>query len=167
MWHRFGAVFCLATLVLLNGLLPAAEQDTPGGNATGAADKPQDPAAAATAVRDVPMSRPEQQLTDHDRSDMFNPTKPAPLTPALKGQPKAGRITGFDFARDPLNADKPFTTFEEVMAKESAQTSGDGRRSNGNCWRAVTTSSRSSTRRPRCPGASRSASGRRPGCRRA
>ena len=43
-----------------------------------------------------------------------------PVSPALKGQPKEGRITGFDFARDPLNADKPFTTFEEVKSKESA-----------------------------------------------
>ncbi|MBY0528257.1 MAG: cytochrome B6 [Gemmataceae bacterium] len=37
----------------------------------------------------------------------------------MKSQPKQGRILGFDFARDPLNAEKPFTTFAEVMKKES------------------------------------------------
>jgi len=79
-----------------------------------------DPAAEAVAVRQGEATRPEQQITDHDRSHVFDTTKQAMLTTALKDQPKGGRITGFDFARDPLNADKPFTTFEEVMQKESA-----------------------------------------------
>jgi cytochrome c peroxidase len=79
-----------------------------------------DPAAEAVEVRDVERSRPEQQITDHDRSAAFDPSKPAPIDAALKNQAKEGRITGFDFARDPLNADKPFTTFEEVIQKESA-----------------------------------------------
>ena len=71
-------------------------------------------------MQQVPIERPEQKVTEHDRSPAFDITKPAPINEALKTQPKAGRITGFDFARDPLNADKPFTTFEEVMQKESA-----------------------------------------------
>jgi cytochrome c peroxidase len=79
-----------------------------------------DPAADAIAVQQVPMERPEQQITKHDQSPAFDITKPAPINDALKTQPKAGRITGFDFARDPLNSDKPFTTFEEVFQKESA-----------------------------------------------
>ena len=83
-------------------------------------NKGRDPAAEAQCSKRVPAERPEQKLTEHDRSPQFDPTKPAPLTPALKDQPKEGRITGFDFARDPLNADKPFTTFDEVMKKESA-----------------------------------------------
>ena len=37
-----------------------------------------------------------------------------------KDQPKEGRITGFDFYRDPLNADHPVTTLEEIMENESA-----------------------------------------------
>jgi hypothetical protein len=114
-------VIPFAMLVLPHSSLPAAAQDVPESGPTKPAQSPHDPAAAATAVRAVPADRPEQQLTDHDRSDVFDPKKPAPLTPALKRQPKEGRITGFDFARDPLNADKPFTTFEEVMAQESAQ----------------------------------------------
>jgi cytochrome c peroxidase len=80
----------------------------------------EDPAAEAVAVREVERNRPEQQITNHDRSPAFDPTKPARLSDVLKTQAKQGRITGFDFARDPLNADKPFTTFEEVMQKESA-----------------------------------------------
>src|SRR6185436_14628585 len=31
-----------------------------------------------------------------------------------------GRISGFDFYRDPLNADHPFAKFEDIMKKESA-----------------------------------------------
>jgi hypothetical protein len=58
--------------------------------------RPRDPVAEAQRVEDVPKDRPEQKLTNHDRSDMFDPTKPAPLTGALKDQPKQGRITGFD-----------------------------------------------------------------------
>jgi cytochrome c peroxidase len=79
-----------------------------------------DPAADAIAVQNVPNKRPEQQVNNHDRSPVFDITKPAPITMDLKNQPKGGRISGFDFARDPLNSDKPFTTFEEVMKKESA-----------------------------------------------
>lgn len=79
-----------------------------------------DPAAEAVTPRRVTVERPEQQLTQHDRSDIFRPTRPAPITNALANQPKQGRITGFDFARDPLNSEKPFTTFQEVMEKESA-----------------------------------------------
>jgi cytochrome c peroxidase len=80
-----------------------------------------DAAADAQRVQQVPVERPEQRVTDHDKSPMFDPTKPAPINGALKQQAKEGRITGFDFARDPLNADKPFTTFAEVMKKESAE----------------------------------------------
>ncbi len=79
-----------------------------------------DPAAEAIAVREVPLKRPEQQITEHDQSPAFDITKPAPVNAALKNQPNQGRILGFDFARDPLGADKPFKTFQEVMQKESA-----------------------------------------------
>ena len=73
-------------------------------------------------------SGPEQKQTEHDKSEKFDWKKPAPLTPALKDQPNGGRITGFEFSRDPLGADKPFQTFDEVMKKESeAEAEGDGR----------------------------------------
>jgi cytochrome c peroxidase len=114
----------LAVCALTGGLLYAGLQDEPRRDGERPAQRPRDPAAEATAVRDVPADRPEQQLTDHDRSGAFDWTKPAPLSPALKDQPNQGRITGFDFARDPLNAPEPFTTFEEVMKKETAQRPG-------------------------------------------
>ena len=36
----------------------------------------------------------------------------------LKSQPKEGKISGFDFYRDPLNADHPQQSPEEIMQKE-------------------------------------------------
>ena len=79
-----------------------------------------DPAAEALRVQQPETKRPEQNLTKHDKSEIFNPKAPAPINPSLKDQPNQGRILGFDFARDPLGAPEPFTTFEEVMKKESA-----------------------------------------------
>jgi hypothetical protein len=87
----------------LGGSLSAAAQD-----AARSAPRPPDAAAEAMEVRSVPADRPELRLTDHDRSDLFDFKKPAPVSGALKGQPQEGRISGFDFARDPLNADRPF-----------------------------------------------------------
>src|SRR5262245_61935547 len=79
-----------------------------------------DPAAEALKAQPVPEERPEQKQTEHDRSGAFDWKNPAPVSTALKDQPNGGRISGFEFSRDPLGADKPFTTFVEVMKKESA-----------------------------------------------
>jgi cytochrome c peroxidase len=78
-----------------------------------------DPASEATRVRDAERTRPEQRLSDHDRSAFADPKRPAPVNPALADQPNEGRVTGFDFSRDPFGAPKPYTTLKEVMAKES------------------------------------------------
>src|SRR5205823_6132179 len=80
---------------------------------------PRDATAEAQTPRQVPTTRPEQQKSDHDRMD-FDSRKAMPASPVFKTQPKEGQISGFDFYRDPLNADHPFTTFEEIMQKESA-----------------------------------------------
>jgi hypothetical protein len=120
MRYRFSSAIASAVWIFMSTAMLAAGQDSPGGNQAKPVERPRDPAAEAQAVRAVPADRPEQQQTEHDRSDIFDTKKPAPVSPALQGQPKQGRITGFDFARDPLNADKPFTSFEEVMSKESA-----------------------------------------------
>jgi cytochrome c peroxidase len=128
----FLATSCLIALMaygqerqsLVDAPLVLSPDTEPQANETGTADQRNqaapDPAAEAVAVRNVPSNRPEQKITEHDRSPVFDITKPAPITMDLKNQAKAGRITGFDFARDPLNSDKPFTMFEEVMKKESA-----------------------------------------------
>jgi hypothetical protein len=43
-----------------------------------------------------------------------------PSSPATNDQPKAGKISGLDFYRDPLNADRPNQPPEEIVQKESA-----------------------------------------------
>src|SRR5205085_11193700 len=117
----FLATSCLIALMaygqerqsLVDAPLVLSRDTEPQANETGTADQRNqaapDPAAEAVAVRNVPSNRPEQKITEHDRSPVFDITKPAPITMDLKNQAKAGRITGFDFARDPLNSDKPFT----------------------------------------------------------
>jgi len=64
--------------------------------------------------RDVPRTRPEQQKNDHDLSDVFRATRAQPASDAINSQPDAGKILGFEFYRDPLDAKKPMTTFDEV-----------------------------------------------------
>jgi cytochrome c peroxidase len=79
-----------------------------------------DPAADAVQQNTVAQERPEQQVTEHDRSPKFDTTKPAPINNALNDQPKQGALKGFDFARDPLNSDRPMQTAKEIVEKESA-----------------------------------------------
>src|SRR5690349_2814299 len=68
----------------------------------GAANPPRqrDAAAEAQAVRPPQSERPELKLNAHDQSPVFDRSKPAPISEAIKTQPKEGRLAGFDFARD-------------------------------------------------------------------
>jgi cytochrome c peroxidase len=68
--------------------------------------------------RKVEPKRPEQQSQDQDRPEKFAPQNAASVSPALKDQPKEGKVTGFDLARDPLNSDEPMTPAREIMEKE-------------------------------------------------
>jgi cytochrome c peroxidase len=72
----------------------------------------------AQTPREVPQTRPEQQKTAHDGSDVFS--APAP-SGDFTGQPDEGRETGFIFARDPHNAKQPNPSFEESMKAELAE----------------------------------------------
>jgi cytochrome c peroxidase len=74
--------------------------------------------AAAQTPESVPIERPEQKKTQHDLSDIFNATRANPSSPAVGEQPKQGKISGFDFYRDPLNADQPFQQPTAIMKKE-------------------------------------------------
>jgi cytochrome c peroxidase len=74
-----------------------------------------DAAQEAQTPRTVPTTRPEQQLSERDRSDLFQATKALPSSPAFANQPDQGKVLGFDFFRDPLNAKRPMQTFEETM----------------------------------------------------
>jgi hypothetical protein len=69
----------------------------------------------AQTPRVLPQDRPEQQRSAHDRSDRFQATQALPSSPALADQPEQGKVLGFDFFRDPLNAKQPMQTFEEMM----------------------------------------------------
>ncbi len=81
---------------------------------------PRDAAAEAQTQRPVPADRPELKATRHDKSDVFAPTNAPPSSPALNDQPDKGRLAGFDFARDPLNAKHPMMTFDEVLREDLA-----------------------------------------------
>lgn len=75
----------------------------------------------AQTPRKVREKRPEQRQTDHDRSDRFKSGEAQAITAPLKDQPRGGENTGFDFYRDPLNSDKPETTFEQVRKQDVAE----------------------------------------------
>ncbi|WP_395746112.1 cytochrome B6 [Prosthecobacter sp.] len=78
-----------------------------------------DAAEEAQTPRVVESTRPEQTKTSHDADpDKFKPDKAPLVNAAVKDQPKGGAITGFDFYRDPLNADKPMQTLGEIMTAD-------------------------------------------------
>lgn len=74
----------------------------------------------AQTVREVPATRPEQKKTEHDRSNVFDAQNALPSSPAFNNQPDKGKVLGFDFYRDPLNAKRPMQTFEETMKADIA-----------------------------------------------
>jgi cytochrome c peroxidase len=74
----------------------------------------------AQTPRSVAQKRPEQTKTEHDRSDIFAPSKAPDASTALKQQPEEGEIRGFDFYRDPLNAKKPMQSPEEIEKADRA-----------------------------------------------
>ncbi len=87
------------------------------------ADKKPAPLPDAVEEAQTPRAsegaRPEQTKTTHDAdADLFKPDQAPPVNAAVKGQPKEGAITGFDFYRDPLNADKPMQTLGEIMTAD-------------------------------------------------
>lgn len=65
-------------------------------------------------------NRPEQQKTEHDRSNVFKSTQADPSSAVFKSQPKEGKVSGFDFYRDPLNADRPNPNIDEGRQRETA-----------------------------------------------
>jgi cytochrome c peroxidase len=69
----------------------------------------------AQTPRPVAITRPEQKKSQHDESDVFKETNAPSSSPAIDKQPEGGRMTGFEFYRDPLGAKKPMTTPEEIM----------------------------------------------------
>nr|AXL05484.1 hypothetical protein [uncultured bacterium] len=81
---------------------------------------PADAVLNAQSVRQLAVKRPEQQLREHDQSDVFAAAKAPASSPVLKTQPDEGAVKGFDFYRDPLNAKAPMTSFDQEMNEDVA-----------------------------------------------
>src|SRR4051812_19566100 len=113
MQNRLGTAAAFAAGGLAAALLLTARAGQLQGREDQRGDQPLRPPARATGGQAAPADRPEARRTEHDKSDVF--TAPAPSSPALRQQTKEGRMLGFDFGRDPLNAPEPFTLFKQVM----------------------------------------------------
>src|SRR5436190_6728026 len=61
----------------------------------------------AQRPRNSAPSRPEQNKSAHDQSAIFGAANAKPASDVSESQPKKGKVSGFDFYRDPLNADPP------------------------------------------------------------
>ena len=83
--------------------------------------EPRQPDAVQEAQRVASVRHQAQQRKSaHDRSTIFEAPNPKPNAPVTNDQPKQGKITGFDFYRDPLNADRPRQSPDEITKLESA-----------------------------------------------
>jgi cytochrome c peroxidase len=116
LWH---AVQRRWTLLLLigaaagNSVLSVQAQSAPVQRQRDAVAEAQRPASAEA-------KRVEQNKSPHDRSPVFDARNAPQNSTDARQQPKQGRISGFDFYRDPLNADKPNQSPEEIMKLEIA-----------------------------------------------
>jgi cytochrome c peroxidase len=97
-----------AFLISFTLIIPAREKAGKKGHKTS------DAVEDAQTPREVARERPEQQKSNHDRSDSFAPKRALPSSEALVNQADEGRYLGFDAYRDPLGSKKPGTTFEEL-----------------------------------------------------
>src|SRR5215469_9961641 len=68
----------------------------------------------------IQTKRPEQQKTAHDNSSVFDELHAQPSSPAFRNQPGEGKVSGFDFYRDPLNADHPYENPDAVRQRLAA-----------------------------------------------
>ena len=110
---------CVSAILLILGIILVYSESQ--SQAPPKANAPHDAVLDAQTPREVPVKRPEQQKNEHDQLDIFNATKAAPSSTALKKQPEEGKLNGFEFARDPLNAKKPMTSFDEVYKADVAE----------------------------------------------
>jgi cytochrome c peroxidase len=112
-WSAAIAVVAMGIGLVVARSHAAEEQAKPGA-------QPPDAVADAQTPRPVPADRPEQQKSDHDRSDIFNAANAPHSSNALESQPDKGEVRGFDFSRDPLNAKRPMQTADEIMKQDMA-----------------------------------------------
>ena len=81
---------------------------------------PYDAVLEAQTPREVPVVRPEQRKSEHDTWRIFKATEAEPSSTAFAEQPDQGKVLGFDFYRDPLDAKKPMMTFDEAYQEDVA-----------------------------------------------
>ncbi|MFT3765254.1 MAG: cytochrome B6 [Minicystis sp.] len=108
-----GATFLVATSLASCGVSNGWAQ-------TGGKAAPPDAIQRAQQTSPVAVKRPEQQKTAHDLSEIFDARNAEPSSPVFLGQPKEGKVSGFDFYRDPLNSDKPNEDPLSIMRREIA-----------------------------------------------
>ena len=108
-----GAVKLLLAVFLTGCVTAAAEDRKPPRQS-------HDAVAEAQETRSVPIERQEQRKTEHDRSGIFEAQKAKPSSSAFSNQPMDGKMSGFDFSRDPLGAEKPLQEPDEIMKKDIA-----------------------------------------------
>lgn len=104
----------LAVLSALTTACVAAEKPPEKGQA------PRDAVEEAQTPKSVPITRAEQKKDKHDTSAEFSAPNAPASSPAFENQPDKGRMEGFDFARDPLNAKRPMQPAEEIMKQDVA-----------------------------------------------
>lgn len=80
------------------------------------------PDAVENAVKVVgdERARPEQKLTDADQSRHFEAASAQPASNDLSAQADEGKVKGFDFSRDPLNAKEPNQSPEKIKETDIA-----------------------------------------------
>jgi cytochrome c peroxidase len=109
-------IFLAAVILGSSAAVLSQTQPTPRREARPLPDAVQE----AQTPRDVAATRPEQKKNAHDRADVFSGTNAKPSSPVLDTQPEEGKVNGFDFVRDPLNAKRPMQTFDEIMRADVA-----------------------------------------------
>ncbi|MGZ5057002.1 MAG: cytochrome B6 [Methylobacter sp.] len=111
-------IYLKKTVKVLSGILLVSSIGAFAATLGDVPKRSNDAIADAQTPKAVASERPEQKKTEHDRSDFFNVLKAPASSPVFKGQPKDGKVSGFDFYRDPLSAEQPFQKPEDIMKKE-------------------------------------------------
>src|SRR3954469_6536926 len=86
--------------------------------AVGSGQRIPDAVQDAQTPRSVAETRPEQKKTDIDDPKRFASTNARPSSPVFKNQPDEGKVQGFDFFRDPLNAKRPMQSPAEIRQSD-------------------------------------------------
>jgi cytochrome c peroxidase len=112
MTRKSAALLICVALALLSLTAAAISQQRAAGSP--------DAVEEAQTPRQAPITRPEQKKNSHDLSDIFAGSSAPPSSSLLPNQPDEGKMLGFDFARDPLNAKRPMQPAEEIMKSDIA-----------------------------------------------